>query len=190
MITVFTSLLPHVFAAPLGVSLTDLPFDFSLYAWNTTRPNANSTGVPLVLGQNGASTGLSFHVTSTYFSYPYNDYPSLRLVNGSLRAYHSSGVWMTNATSVLDGQPLRWVSSTFYSRPAAKDFSVSVAPGWEYPVLKAHGRDDLWYLCDPADVGVRRAQTNVVFDVDGVVGGGSASKRECWRVRVYVVPMS
>ena len=45
------------FASPFaGPTLTDLPYHFTLAAWNTTRPNANGTGVPLVLGQNGASS--------------------------------------------------------------------------------------------------------------------------------------
>ena len=34
-------------------TLTDLPQNFTLAALNTTTPNSNSTGVPLVLGQNG-----------------------------------------------------------------------------------------------------------------------------------------
>ncbi len=45
------------FGSPFaGPSFTDLPYYFTLAAWNTTLPNANKTGVPLVLGQNGASS--------------------------------------------------------------------------------------------------------------------------------------
>lgn len=35
------------------VSFTDLAYNFTLSAWNTTLPNVNETGAPLVLGQNG-----------------------------------------------------------------------------------------------------------------------------------------
>ena len=35
------------------VQLSALPYNFTLAAWNETLPNANSTGVPLVLGQDG-----------------------------------------------------------------------------------------------------------------------------------------
>lgn len=67
-----------------GTSIASLPYNFTIAAVNTTLPNTNSTGVPLVLGQNGeyklsrqmstglnstlsgsgASTGVSFYVTS------------------------------------------------------------------------------------------------------------------------------
>lgn len=67
-----------------GTGIASLPYNFTIAALNTTLPNANSTGVPLVLGQNGeyklscqimtelnstlsvsgASTGISFYVTS------------------------------------------------------------------------------------------------------------------------------
>ena len=41
-----------------------LPFNFTFAALNLTLPNANATGVPLVLGQNGVVTGAAFEVTS------------------------------------------------------------------------------------------------------------------------------
>lgn len=44
-------------ASPFAVpTLTDLPYYFTLGAWNTSLPNTNETGVPLVLGQNGTSS--------------------------------------------------------------------------------------------------------------------------------------
>ncbi|KAJ3484818.1 hypothetical protein NLJ89_g11952 [Agrocybe chaxingu] len=66
--------------------LAHLRHNFTLAAVNVTLPNANRTGAPLVLGQNGASTGISFYVTSTYASFPYNDYPTLAMRDGGLRA--------------------------------------------------------------------------------------------------------
>lgn len=35
------------------LSSSSLPYNFTIAAVNTTLPNANLTGVPLVLGQNG-----------------------------------------------------------------------------------------------------------------------------------------
>lgn len=63
------------------ISKSTLSYNFTLSAVNTTLPNANTAGVPLVLGQNGervscpwesiisdrvagATTGMSFYVTS------------------------------------------------------------------------------------------------------------------------------
>ena len=48
----------HIFGAADPVTATptiyeDLPCKFSLAAWNVTLDNANSTGAPLVLGQDG-----------------------------------------------------------------------------------------------------------------------------------------
>jgi hypothetical protein len=42
----------------------NLPYQFTLSAYNLTLPNANSTGAPLVLGQAGAISGAQLHVTS------------------------------------------------------------------------------------------------------------------------------
>lgn len=43
--------------------------DFTLAAWNTSMPNANSTGAPLVLGYDSAVEGAEFYVLSV--SRPY-----------------------------------------------------------------------------------------------------------------------
>lgn len=43
---------------------THLSYNFTLTAVNTTLKNANRTGSPLVLGQNGATSGEEFEVTS------------------------------------------------------------------------------------------------------------------------------
>jgi len=43
----------HTCMGQTVVSESTLPYNFTLAAVNTTLPNANLTGVPLVLGQNG-----------------------------------------------------------------------------------------------------------------------------------------
>jgi hypothetical protein len=50
--------------AGLGVATFDVTYNFTLAAYNKTLPNANDTGVPLVLGQNGAIDGAEFKVLS------------------------------------------------------------------------------------------------------------------------------
>lgn len=48
-----------------GLGITyDTSVNFTLTALNTTLPNANSTGVPLVGGQNGAADEAEFEVLS------------------------------------------------------------------------------------------------------------------------------
>ena len=48
----------------LGGGAFDRVNSFTFAAYNTSLPNANTTGVPLVLGQAGAISGASFHVLS------------------------------------------------------------------------------------------------------------------------------
>ena len=52
----------------LGGGAFDTAQNFTLAAWNTTLPNANNTGVPLVLGQAGAISGAEFKVLSVRLS--------------------------------------------------------------------------------------------------------------------------
>lgn len=54
-----------------GLGITyDTSFNFTLTALNTTLSNANSTGVPLVGGQNGATDGAEFEVLSVCYIIP------------------------------------------------------------------------------------------------------------------------
>lgn len=48
----------------LGEGGFDIAFNFTLAALNVTLPNVNLTGVPLVLGENGATEGAEFEVLS------------------------------------------------------------------------------------------------------------------------------
>ncbi|PPQ80135.1 hypothetical protein CVT25_001434 [Psilocybe cyanescens] len=139
-----------------------LAHNFTLSALNATLPNTNATGAPLVLGQNGASGGITFYVTSTYASFPYNDYPALGLVDKGLRAYGSTGRWITNATAVTSGGTLGWVTTTLYAHAAPEIYSVVRLPAYEYPLLAANGFHNLWSLCPFSG---NRPQTNIVFNV-------------------------
>ncbi|KAJ7100956.1 hypothetical protein B0H15DRAFT_899860 [Mycena belliarum] len=166
----------------------DLPCKFSLAAWNVTRHNANSTGVPLVLGQDGATDGASYEVTSTSASYPYNVYPLVSLSDGSLRAYRASGVWLTNATALVSGGLLSWFTSALFDREAARIYTaLEFHNPTRLRVLAAHGIYDRWSLC-PFDGTL--AQTSVVFNVsadEGMPGLGFDPSR-CWAVRIQLVP--
>ncbi|KAL0959058.1 hypothetical protein HGRIS_014358 [Hohenbuehelia grisea] len=187
--------------------MDDLPYNFTLAAWNTTLPNTNSTGAPLVLGQNGATSGFSLQVTSTWASYPYNEYPVLSLIGGTLRAYTRQGEWITNATSVFAGRPMGWVTTRMRTTAvAAKDFAVtplqsgtvpqpSPAPGPgasvpaetepELPLLYGLGTADLWSLC-PTGSGPF-AQTNVVFNASASPPWAGYNPADCFSVRLHIV---
>ncbi|KAL9709662.1 hypothetical protein Ac2012v2_007400 [Leucoagaricus gongylophorus] len=166
-------------------SIATLPYNLTLAAYNITLPNHDNNGAPLVLGQNGATSGVTPHVTSTRASFPYDDYPALALINGSLRAYSSNGSWNTNATEVRSGNTLGWVTTTRFARPAPMIYSAVIVPLTKYPLLAAHGRHDLWSLCAfPGRLG----QTNVVYDVAAAKNGlGGFDTTNCYDVILFIV---
>jgi len=170
-------------------SETDLPNAFTLAAINTTLPNANQTGAPLVLGQNGAIDGAELHVTSTYASYPYDDYTPLVLINGSMRVYDSSQHWLTNATEVLSGQTLDWITSSLYTSPASQVYAAVVTPANQFPLLSAHGFSTLWSLCPVPGF---RGQTNVVFNVSANIASPPPylgyNPSDCYGVTINMIP--
>jgi hypothetical protein len=89
-------------------------------------------------------------IPQTYFSYPRNDFPSLGLIDGALRAYTPSGEWKYNNASAPghSGGELFWTSSpTPTFAVADSDFSVVIKPGTDTPVLAVYGISDLWTLC-------------------------------------------
>lgn len=165
--------------------IVTLPYNLTLAAYNTTLPNHDHNGAPLVLGQNGATSGVTPHVTSTRTSFPYDDYPTLALINGSLRAYSSDGSWNTNASEVRSGNTLGWVTTTRFAKPAPKIYTAVTVPLARYPLLAVHGRSDLWSLCPfPGRLG----QTNVVYDVAAATNGlGGFDVRNCYDVILFIV---
>ncbi|KAJ3772810.1 hypothetical protein FB446DRAFT_772181 [Lentinula raphanica] len=171
--------------------LTTFTSNFTLAAFNTTLPNANLTGAPLVLGSGGAIDGESFQVTSTYASYPLDEYPSLGLVGGNLRAFLSDGGWFTNATAPLSGNALGWVTSSFYSDPASTAFSaIWIDDTQPYAILAVNGISNLWSLC-PSDA-PRAGQDTLYFNATTIPsqsGVSGASPIECYPVKVNMVPV-
>ncbi|KAF8641285.1 hypothetical protein AX16_010064 [Volvariella volvacea WC 439] len=172
-----------------GTYVNELPYRFTFAAVNVTfTPGANSTGAPLVLGQNGASGGIRFYVTSTYYTFPWNDYPSISLTESQLKAHRSDGSTMTNSTMSTTWNPvtgvtrtsLYWWSSGIYTGPGDSVFSAllpdSTSSG-SYPLLAVYGDADSWSLCLGTGT---RPQTNLYYNV--------AASDDCYRVRVNILP--
>ncbi|KAJ7176990.1 hypothetical protein C8R46DRAFT_1246234 [Mycena filopes] len=204
-LTTSTSALAHAAAVrdgPTGIIISHtLPCKFTLAAHNVTLPNANSTGVPLVLAPlpGTIADGASYEITSTYSnSYPNgNPYPTLSLTNSSLRAYRASGAWLTNATApptTPGGGPLLWYTSVLFDREAAGVFeahtgAASTTPnstfkdagGKSLPRLAAYGAAHLWSLCPTP--GPQTQTSEVFFNV-------SRERDECWKVTLHLVPLA
>ncbi|KAF9449846.1 hypothetical protein P691DRAFT_666554 [Macrolepiota fuliginosa MF-IS2] len=166
-------------------------YNFTLAAYNITLPNSDRNGAALVLGQNGTerSNQRNSNFLQTRASYPYNDYPTLALISGSLRAYRTDGSWNTNATEVRSGSTLGWITTTRYARPAPEIYSAVNVPLTKFPLLAAHGRHDLWSLCPfPGRLG----QTNVVFNVSAVASSSSGPSvgfdpKGCYEVVLFII---
>ncbi|KAF8637046.1 hypothetical protein AX16_010901 [Volvariella volvacea WC 439] len=161
-----------------------LPYRFTLTASNVNDPSFS--GVALVLGQNGASSGVSSYVTSTYDTYPYNDYPSIGLSGSRLRAYRSDGTTRTNSTMSPLQNPitgitrtaLSWYTTTIYATPGPQVFSALLSESGQPPLLAVYGDADNWSLCLGTGT---RPQTNLYYNVP--------ASGDCHRVRVNIIPI-
>lgn len=58
---------PGKWCDDLGYAIFDIAYNITLAAVYRDKPNANDTGVPLVVGQAGAVDGASFKVLSVRF---------------------------------------------------------------------------------------------------------------------------
>ncbi|KAL1745224.1 hypothetical protein HDZ31DRAFT_63320 [Schizophyllum fasciatum] len=164
-----------------------LGYNFTLAALNTTLPNANNTGVPLVLGSAGAITGASFYITSTYASYPYNDYPTLGLVNGALRAYGKDGRWITNASAISTGSEMGWVTSSLGGGVETDQYTALHATRFHrFASLAVHGQDALWSLCPSTQF---RGKNEVVFNVSSTYQYYPFAVEDCYKVTLQVLPL-
>ena len=107
----------------LGAGAFDVVPKFTLAAYFVDEPNANTTGVPLVLGAGGAIPGASFRILSvrcalsltlyildtdnfihkTFATFPSNDFPSLSMDAGGIFAHSADGTNTATNGNVFDG---------------------------------------------------------------------------------------
>lgn len=125
----------------------------------------------------------------TYNSYPYNDFPTLGLVKGNLRAFDKEGNWNTNASAPSlgsSGEMIDWGTSSFYSSPASTAFSaVTISPASQFPTLAVNGVYDMWYLC-PSDE--RLGQDSVYFNTTSIPSSEMGSPAiSCYPVLLNMV---
>ncbi|CAK5276475.1 unnamed protein product [Mycena citricolor] len=166
---------------------SDLGCRFSLAAWNMTEQYTNTTMMPLVLANNAPFDGPSYEITSTFASYPVNVYPTLSLVNGSLRAYRASGAWLTNATAVQNGDLLTWYTSPLFNHDAARIYSVVQSPvGMS---LSAYGEAGLWFLCSIQSK-FTPPMMSVVFNLTRDSHVDVVDPDACWSTRITLVPVA
>ncbi|KAJ4483870.1 hypothetical protein J3R30DRAFT_1844026 [Lentinula aciculospora] len=176
---------------PFAVRSSETTFakNFTLAALNTTLPNANSTGAPLVLGAAGGIDGGSIEVTSTYASFPYNMFPSLGLQEGNLLAFSDQQILHTSANVPLLHGSLDWFTSSIYNSTGSAAFTAASGSG-DFSVLAFNGSADSWYLC-PSDA-PGKPQNSVYYNtstIPSLSGASNAQPVECYSVTLNMVPV-
>ncbi|PSR77075.1 hypothetical protein PHLCEN_2v8064 [Hermanssonia centrifuga] len=151
----------------LGPGAFDIAYNFTLDAYNSTLPNSNSTGAPVVIGQAGAVDGASFKIFSTWASYPYNDYPNFSLLSGAFHPNYEGGLDVgISDSNVTAGNPPSFIVTSL-DLPAPAQIYCGVADtdpyggGTGYPLLAVNGDTDSFALCSAGDYYL--AQTNVIY---------------------------
>ncbi|KAL1714977.1 hypothetical protein EV715DRAFT_276189 [Schizophyllum commune] len=179
---------PALLASTAFAQLRTLPYNFTLAALNKTLPNANDTGVPLVLGLEFVFDYLAIYWTSTYASAHNNTFPSLGLVDGALHAYGGNESWDTNAVRCDSGDSIGWFS-TENGPPGADVFSVLPATeNCRYPTLAVHGEDSPWSLCPIGnDWGLNEVYYNI--SPTNIWEGNRVVVQDCYGVALQVLPL-
>lgn len=173
----------------LGPGAFDSAENFTLAAYNTTLPNANATGAPLVLGQAGAVDGAEFEVLSTWATYSYNDWPTLSLSAGALIPNSQYGARTTDA-NVTSGSPIVFVTSV--DAPAPVQIYCAVADidptgGGEYPLLSLNGDTDGFALC-LNEIGAYE-QNNIIWQPTPN-NGGEYVYDTCYPVNIQILGLN
>ncbi|KAI5885546.1 uncharacterized protein SCHCODRAFT_01193880 [Schizophyllum commune H4-8] len=164
-----------------------LPYEFTLAALNTTLPNANDTGVPLVLGDEYFLPGSALYITSTYASWPYKENNnSLGLVSGAMRGYDPEGAWTVNASLVVSGYAMTWLGSYMGSPETDQFTAIHAARGHKYASLAAHGQDALWSLCP---TGNKDGKNEVFYNISSATSHSSVVVKDCYKVTLQIIPV-
>ncbi|KAI5833976.1 hypothetical protein K523DRAFT_395427 [Schizophyllum commune Tattone D] len=162
--------------------LKTLPYSLTLAALNTTLPNANDTGVPLVLGDEYFLPGSGLYITSTYASWPYKENNiSLGLVGGAMRGYDPE----VNASLVVSGYAMTWLGSYMGSPETDQFTAVHAARGHEYASLAAHGQDSLWSLCP---TGNKDGKNEVFYNISSANSHSSVVVKDCYKITLQIIP--
>lgn len=150
--------------------------NFTLAAWNTTGPNTNSTGVPLVIGHAGSIPGASLKQLSTYASFPFDQYQPLSLSDGLVLMDMPAKDQSTRPPAPGSG-PYWVITSLNPPTPAHVYCGVDNADSTGFPLLAVYGSTEGFSLCTGSGQG---AQTTVVWNV-------TSSRTGCYPVNLHIV---
>ena len=139
--------------------------------------------LPRFVHSNNHHLVITDNLQKTYESYKSNDYPSLGLVSGTLRAYSKEGAWWTNATMLQNGGALAWVMTMIFPIDAPQIYS-SVKTTNQYSLLAVNGFYDLWSLCPSFQ------QMTIFYNVSETTLRGDYDPKQCYCVLINIIPTS
>ncbi|KAI0329498.1 hypothetical protein GY45DRAFT_1346536 [Cubamyces sp. BRFM 1775] len=147
----------------------DSASSFTLAAYNSTGPNSNMTGAPLVLGTAGTTKNAQFWHFITEASWP-NDisYPTVSLVNGTLIPNGADGAKPAQAASVDSGNSLEFFSSATANPDAGAQIYCGVRAAAGFSLLAVNGDTGSFSLCQATNQNVvfYKAAPNMGYDYD------------------------
>ncbi|KAH9895929.1 hypothetical protein C8Q73DRAFT_643841 [Cubamyces lactineus] len=166
----------------LGSGAFDTSSSFTLAAYNTTGPNANSTGAPIVMGSDGAYVKAQFWHFITAASWPEAlVYPTVSLANGTLILSGTGDALPAQAVAVQEGDSLVFSASDSANPLAgAQDYCAvsSQQPDSGLPLLAVYGDTNSFSLCQMAweNVVIYKAAPDQGYDFDS-----------CYPVKLQIV---
>ncbi|KAH9840794.1 uncharacterized protein C8Q71DRAFT_423582 [Rhodofomes roseus] len=181
---------PEIPASCAGLpqgSLGSLSYNFTLSAYNLDKPNANSTGVPLVLalGPPGTSAAASEWVIATQKTAGSDDWPYWTMVNGVLTPQpgpNEQGLG-AYASTVDQGDVPAFIVTIAESDPNPADIYCGADESDEYLVLSVNNNPDGFSLCTATD---DYDQNVVVYEAEQ--SNSAYSYDTCYAVHIYIVP--
>ncbi|KAI9058927.1 hypothetical protein FKP32DRAFT_1596802 [Trametes sanguinea] len=138
----------------LGPGAMDTTGNFTLGAINTTLPNANTTGAPIVVVIGGAYILIDTYQLGTWAQYSYPlFYPNLALQNGTIIiSGDSANAKPAQAGNVFAGNPPQWavrVNGTLNPADGAQVY-CAVPSSTTNALLAVNGDTDSFSLCQSA----------------------------------------
>ncbi|KAH9939753.1 uncharacterized protein BXZ73DRAFT_75924 [Epithele typhae] len=168
----------------LGWGAFDTQANFTVAAlFVDSSKNTNTTGLPLVLGQAGATSGASFKVFSTLASYPFDQYPSISMEAGRLIPT-GPNVAPAAGMSVLPAAQVSFISSNSVDPTKGAQIYCGVAStdpaggSTGHPQLAVNGDTDNFSLC------LVGTQNNVVYKH---ASGQQYNDSSCEPVRLQMI---
>ncbi|KAI0962655.1 hypothetical protein AcV7_001450 [Taiwanofungus camphoratus] len=158
---------------------------FTITAINTTLPNANSTGVPLVLAERADADGYQYYSLATYASAGYNDFPTFSLNNGALIPNADNPKVQAVDDAPIDGAMIRFTGSNDGSplKAGAQVYCVSLLSNYDYPVLAVNGDLSSFSICYEPEGPL--LQYNVIYKATS--GSSSYDYSTCYPVQLLAI---